>query len=198
MYHNKTMAILNRFSTWLYKVSNDWVSLAGLIIFLLFTALVLPAQAAGADTFSEEVGSPDMSFFYSPDELYKMAEAYGEQGRAAYIQARFTFDLIWPLVYTLFLSTAISWTFQRALLSETRWCWVNLAPFLGMVFDYLENISTAYVMFRYPMQINILASIAPFFTVIKWFFVSASFVVLIFGIIVLIWQFISNRIGDKT
>ena len=197
MYPNKTMAILKRFSAWLYKVSTGWVALAGLIIFLLFITLVLPGQAAGADTISEQVGSPDMSFFYTPGELYEMAESYGEQGRAAYIQARFTFDLIWPLVYTLFLSTAVSWAFQRAFTSESRWRWANLAPILGMAFDYAENISTALVMYRYPTPSDILAAIAPFFTAIKWIFVAGSFVLLVIGIITVILQTIRKHRGDS-
>jgi len=197
MYPDKTMAILKRFSAWLYKVSTGWVALAGLIIFLLFTTLVLPDQAAGANTISKEVGSPDMSFFYTPGELYEMAESYGEQGRAAYIQARFTFDLIWPLVYTLFLSTAVSWAFQRAFTSESRWRWANLAPILGMAFDYAENISTALVMYRYPAPTDILAAIAPLFTAIKWIFVAGSFILLLIGIITVITQTIRKLRGDS-
>ncbi len=198
MYPNNTMAILKRFSTWLYKVSTGWVALAGLIVFLLFTAFVLPAQTAGADIISKEVGSPDMSFFYTSDDLYRMAETYGEQGRAAYIRARFTFDLIWPLVYTLFLSTAVSWTFKRALISESRWCWANLAPISGMAFDYAENISTALVMYRYPTTTLMVATIAPFLTAIKWIFVAGSFVLVIIGITAVIWQSIRKHLGEKT
>ena len=103
-----------RISDWLRRISTGWVALAALLIFLLFSALVLPQQATKAEKETGSPDSPDMSFFYSPSDLYEMAEAYGEQGRKAYVEARFTFDLIWPLVYTLFLATAISWVFGRA------------------------------------------------------------------------------------
>ena len=74
------------------------VALLALVVFLLFTALVLPAQSAQAEAQFAGVGSPDTSFWYTPDDLYRMAEAYGAQGRPAYNRARFTFDIAWPLV----------------------------------------------------------------------------------------------------
>ncbi len=189
---------MKRLSHLLYKVSTGWVTLIGLIVFLLFTALVLPAQSSGADPVLEEVGSPDLSFFYSPQDLYKMAEAYGEQGRADYIQARFTFDLIWPLVYTLFLGTAISWTFARTFSSESVWRWGNLAPVFGMAFDYAENISTSLVMFRFPEPTNFLAVAAPWFTAIKWIFVGGSFILLLIGVGGVIWQSVSRRFSKSS
>ena len=176
-------------STWLYKISTGWVTLAGLIIFLLFTGFVLPAQANNTGDLDQEAGSPDMSFTYTPKKLYEIAEAYGLQGRIAYIQARFTFDLVWPLVYTLFLSTAISWNFNHASISLSRLRSLNLAPLLGMALDYAENIATSVVMFQYPTTTNILAFLAPIFTATKWIFVAGSFGILFIGIIAMIWQF---------
>jgi hypothetical protein len=190
------METLNQLSAWLYKIFAGWIAVASLIVFLLFTAFILPDQADAAETISGEVGSPDMSFFYTADKLYEMAEAYEEQGRAAYIRARFTFDLIWPLVYMLFLSTMISWLLKRVHLSENRWRWANLAPLLGTTFDYAENISTSLVMYRYPESTDILAMFAPIFTAIKWILVAGSFVLLSIGIITLIWQSIQKRLGE--
>ncbi|NIV29382.1 MAG: hypothetical protein GWN58_07700, partial [Anaerolineae bacterium] len=100
-----------RISDWLRRASTGWVALSALLIFLLFSALVLPQQATKAEEETGSSDSPDTSFFYSPSDLYRMAESYGEQGRQAYIRARFTFDLVWPLVYTFFLTTSIGWVF---------------------------------------------------------------------------------------
>ena len=54
--------MIKRFSMWLYRVSTGKITLICLIIFLLFSALVLPAQTTGADALGEDVGSPDLSF----------------------------------------------------------------------------------------------------------------------------------------
>jgi hypothetical protein len=170
-------------SDWLYKVSSGRVALISLAIFVAFTALVLPGQASSASEVSGEVGTPDLSFFYKPDDLYKMAQAYGEEGRDAYIQARFTFDLAWPVVYTLFLATSISWVFQRAFIPGS-WVWkFNIVPLLGGLFDYLENVSTSLVMLRYPQKTPVVDWLASLFTPLKWILISGAFVFLVVGLV---------------
>jgi hypothetical protein len=177
------MNLIKRLSQWLLRVSNGKVALISLVIFLVFTALVLPDQASKADEVSAEAGTPDLSFFYTPDDLYRMAEAYGEQGRVAYIRARFTFDLAWPVVYTFFLVTALSWILQRATSPGSRMGSLNLVPLFGAVFDYLENISTSLVMWRYPQQTAVVDWLASLFTPAKWILISVAFVVLLAGIV---------------
>ena len=153
-----------KISDWLRRVSTGWVALAALFIFLLFSALVLPQQATKAEQETGSADSPDMSFFYSPSDLYRMAESYGEEGRQAYIRARFTFDLVWPLVYTLFLTTSIGWVFGKAFGPDRRWQRANLVPLLGALFDYLENLSTSLVMLRYPDQTSVVDALAAVFS----------------------------------
>ena len=109
------------------------------------------------------------------------------------IRARFTFDLVWPLVYTLFLTTAISWVLGRAFAPDSRWQRANLAPLLGALFDCLENLSTSLVMLRYPAQTAVVDLLAPVFTALKWGFLGASFLLLIAGIVVAVWRWIERR-----
>lgn len=180
-------------SIWVHEVSNGKVALVSLAIFLAFTALVLPGQARGATEISGEAGTPDLSFFYTPDDLYEMAEAYGEEGRREYIRARFTFDLAWPAVYTLFLVTAISWVFKNALPSKSWAQRLNLLPLFGAVLDYLENISTSLVMFRYPQRTPLIDWMASAFTPSKWIFISAAFGFLTVGVVLIV----RNRIIGK-
>ena len=182
-----------RFSDWLRRVSTGWVALSALLIFLLFSALVLPQQATKAEQETGSSDSPDTSFFYSPSDLYRMAEAYGEQGRQAYIRARFTFDLVWPLVYTLFLTTSISWVLGKAFAPDSRWQRANLGPLLGALFDYLENLSTSLVMLRYPEQTAVVDALAPVFTALKWLFLGASFLLLFAGVAIAAWRRITSR-----
>jgi hypothetical protein len=196
-YYNKYSfeegTMVKRFSMWLYRVSTGRITLFCFVIFLLFSALVLPGQTKGADTYGEDVGSPDLSFFYSAQELYNMAEAYGEEGRETYIRARFTFDLIWPIMYTLFLTTTISWLFVRAI-SPYSWLRItNLVPIVGMVFDYLENISTSLVMGRYPAQTAVVDSLASVFTLLKWVFIAGAFVLLVVGVALTLARWVDRR-----
>ena len=182
-----------RFSDWLRRVSKGWVALSALLIFLIFSALVLPQQPTKAEQETASPESPDPSFFYWPSDLYRMAEAYGEQGRQAYIRARFTFDLVWPLVYTLFLTTSISWVLGKVFAPDSRWQRANLMPILGALFDYLENLSTSLVMLRYPEQAAVVDALAPVFTALKWLFLGASFLLLFAGVAVAAWRWMASR-----
>jgi hypothetical protein len=186
-----------RVSEWLSRVSRGWVALTALIIFTLFTALVLPQQATEAEQKTGSGESPDTSFFYSPSDLYQIAESYGEQGRDAYVRARFTFDLVWPLVYTLFLATAISWVFGRGFAPDSPWQRANLAPLLGALFDYLENLATSLVMLRFPDQTPLADLLAPLFTAMKWSFLGASFVLLFVGVVVAAWHWLTKTASAR-
>lgn len=187
---------MKRLSDWLRRFSKGWVALLALVIFILFTALVLPAQSSQADAQSGAAGSPDLSLWYSPADLYRMAEAYGEQGRQAYIRARFTFDVAWPLVYTFFLVTNISWLYDKIYTPDSRWQLANLSPLLTMLLDFLENLSTSLVMARYPQPSPLIAWLAPFFTAFKWTFVGLSFLLLILGLVQALWKLMRKR--EKT
>lgn len=179
---------MGRFSNFFYQVSSGWVTLIGLVTFLLFTILVLPGQSTSSQAEIDNADSPDMSFYYSAETLYEMAEVYGDSGRAAYIRARFTFDLIWPLVYTFFLTTSLSWILNRSGVFENLWRQLNLLPFFGMIFDYLENISTSLVMYRFPEYTILIDSLAGVFTLLKWMLIGASFLLLVFGAFSAIWS----------
>jgi len=172
-----------RISDGLHHVSRGWVAALALVVFLLFSALVLPPQARQAEQASGGAGSPDTSFLYSPADLYAMAEAYGAQGRQQYVRARWTFDLVFPLVYGSFLITVTSWLFARAFPAASRWQRANLAPLFGTAFDFLENTATSLVMGRYPARTPVVDVLAPAFTLLKWLLLGASFVLLLVGLV---------------
>ncbi len=182
-------------SNWLHRITNGWITLIALVIFLAFTAIVLPRQVVKAEAQTGMSVSPDTSFIYSVDDLYQMAESYGEQGRKAYVRAQFTFDLIFPLVYTLFLVTAISWLAAKIFDPSSPWMRVNLVPVLGMIFDYLENISASLVMWRYPAHTPMVDYLAPVFTLVKWIFVGGSFLILLLGAGGWAWQWGKGKRG---
>lgn len=171
--------MLKRFSNWMGRISTGALTLTALAIFILFTVLVLPRQSASEGADSGETRSPDLSFYYTGNELNLMAEAYGETGRKAYVRARFSFDIIWPLVYTFFLCTSISWLAKRGFPVESPWQQTNLVPIFGSLFDILENVSTSAVMINYPRILPITAGLAGFFTLVKWMLVGGSFLLLL-------------------
>jgi hypothetical protein len=184
---------MQQLSRTLQNASPGWVALLALLMFLVFTATVLPEQSRQAEQASAGAETPDLSLWYTPAELYNMAEGYGAEGRQAYIRARFTFDVAWPLVYGFFLVTAISWLFGKGFPKDSPWQLANLVPLAAMLFDFLENISTSFVMARYPAEAPFVAALAPVFTALKWTLVGGSFVLLLVGVVAAVVAGIRKR-----
>jgi hypothetical protein len=182
-----------RISRWLRRISSGPVALGAAVVFGLFVALVLPRQAALAEQAAGSGQSPDTSFFYAPSELYAMAEAYGPAGRAAYVRARWSFDVVWPLVYTAFLATVLSWLLRKAEVERGLLSYANLSPLLGALFDFGENSATSLVMARYPAPTPLAATVAPFLTLLKWVFVNGSFGLLFLVALVAIAAWVGRR-----
>jgi len=173
-----------------FSINN--ITLAALMIFLIFVTVVLPNQSATAATYSGSTGSPDLSLFYTSHDLYQMSEQYGSGGRDAYVHARFSFDLVFPLIFTFFLVTAISWLLGRITSETSPWRMLNLIPIPGMLFDFLENITASVVMHRFPALSPISASLAPVFTFFKWVFVGSSFLILLISGLVRLFTYKRN------
>jgi hypothetical protein len=172
------MNTLRAWSAALSDRSTGRVALVALVVFLLFGALVLPRQAAAAEKASGGAGSPDTSLVYSSEDLLQQAEAYGEAGRAAYVRARWTFDLAFPLVYGFFLVTSIGWSLRQAPPASSAWKLLTLVPAAAVLFDLLENTATSVVMAAYPAAPALAAVLAPWLTLAKWILVYASFGIL--------------------
>ena len=187
------MQFIHRLSNWFRRISTGWVTLIAFVVAVLFMVIVLPGQAARAEQISNGAGSPDTSFLYTPQELYDIAEVYGPEGRNAYLYARWTFDLVYPLVYGFFLVTSISWLFGRVFPATSPLQLANLVPVLAVLFDFLENTAVSIVMFRFPQPTEFFAWLAPLFTLLKWGFVSASFILLLVGLLGFFWNWFKRR-----
>ena len=161
------------------KLSTNATTLITAGIFLVFCITVLPSQSAATEAYIGSAGSPDLSFYYSPDDLYQMAKQFSPSGRSEYVRARFTFDLIFPIVYGAFLATTISWLVRSLSLENIKWDYLNLIPIAGVIFDLLENTTASIVIGRYPKLSPVCALFASVFTSIKWMFVGGSFLFLL-------------------
>ena len=170
-----------------------WMALTALALFGLFTAVVLPVQAEAGAFYTSRHPAPDTSLWYLPTDLYAAAEAWGQAGRDAYVLARLTFDVIWPLVYGSFLLVTLSWTWATFTRSGSRWRRVALLPVVVVALDYAENVCTALVMARFPARTPVLAELAPLFTLAKWVTLSACFVLLGIGLVLAVVMILRGR-----
>ena len=163
------------------KHANGYASLITLIIFIVFVIFVLPNESQKSEALGL-ISGPDTSFFYTANELYRIADAYGIIGRQFYIRQRFTFDIIWPVAYGAFLYINSIYFYKKNKINKH--IYLLYLPIVAVVFDYLENIMTSIVMYRYPNQTIIIDHMAGFMTSLKWITLSASFVVLVYFIFI--------------
>lgn len=165
-----------------------WLGLGSTLLFAFFIAVILPDQSAQAiaNGLSESI---DTSWFYNAASLYRIAESYGESGRAFYIQQRWTFDLVWPVVYFLFIFSLSSLFYKSIGLSKMN-RWILSFSWFAIFFDYIENTLVTIVMLNYPNPTPLIADFAGTFTSLKWIFLGISFIVLFLLIILKIVQFI--------
>ncbi len=156
-----------------------------LIGFIGFMVFILPQESIKSDAFGLEQ-SPDTSIFYTGEQLYQIAESYGAEGRAFYVHQRFTFDVVWPLAYGLFLCFAILYFSQRI---ESKWVKkIYYLPIGAVLIDYLENIMTATVMYRFPKETIIISDLAGMVTLVKWLSLSLAFVALFVMAMIVLYQ----------
>lgn len=151
----------------------SWIVVTAVtLLFVLFIGVVLPKISAYS---SDQIGvseAPDTSFFYNSNDLYDIAKQYGEEGRITYIKLRWTFDLVWPLVYTAFL-VAWLWKLSTYLMIKKYY----YIPIVAMMFDYLENLGTTIVFLVYPNKLIVLATITPWLSLLKWSILGLSFII---------------------
>jgi len=165
---------MKKLSNKLYRVVNNKILIISIAVFVLFLAIAAPLASNYMDKITDGAPAPDTTFDYEAEDLLKMAQDYGPEGRRAYILMRFTFDLAFPIVYLFFL-VAASTKLLSYLPKKSRFRCFNIIPFFAAGFDFMENILTAVVMGMYPKEATLAAQIAPYASMIKWMFVGISF-----------------------
>ena len=147
------------------------------ILFLLFTGLVLPFISSYTTEMIGVSESPDTNFSFNLIKLYNIVDSYQRDGRIFYITMRWTFDIVWPLVYTLFLVSSIAY------LSRETNCKLAIKPLyfplLAVLFDLLENINATIIMLLYPTRVDGFGYLLFTSSIIKWIAITISFVIVI-------------------
>lgn len=92
---------------------------------------------------------PDVRVGATGAEVHSFLVSCGPAGRAAY-QALQVADLVYPLLFAVFLASSSALVLRR--LVPTRRAWLALAaiPFLASAFDYLENACAWLALAAYP------------------------------------------------
>lgn len=130
-----------------------------LLLFVAFSAFIMPAMEADIKALSGGVGVLDLSFFYTPQTAQSMLAAYGPEGIRLYIWAQWSVDFIYPIICGTLFATCLCWAGARN--------WWFLGPLLTVA-DWTENVFITILLVQYPAFSPETAWVACFFTVIKW------------------------------
>lgn len=140
-----------------------------------------PISVRRIKIISNGAGIPDMKFYYTSEEVYRILDLQQQSGRQAYIKFLLFFDTMFPLLYGIAFSALLAKVFLKTF-SKTSWTHnLIIVPLIVAIFDYLENFSIITMLIKYPERIWI-ANIAGYFTACKWLFVLFGIGLFLFGL----------------
>jgi len=186
---------MKKLADFVNRVSSIPLLFISIILFMSFILYFLPNHQAESDTFMNNVGTPDLKFFPTPEYVYEAAEAYEAEGREKYILSKFTIDLAWPFVFTLLYLVFIN--LSLGYVHGARGANLSLIALVTLCLDYLENIFAAIVMSVYPSTVDALAWVLSFTTCLKWISMYFNSTLFCYGLLAVLFCFIYRRIKNK-
>jgi len=154
---------------WLSKPSSIALFLGFYLVFVIFMLPKLSGEMQSTPPI-------DLAFTYTVNEVYAWIEAYGEDGRHAYMVGEMTIDIIYPIIYTaLFIGILGYMTSYKEDPRLYGIRWLVITPLAIWFFDLLENTGIVLMLYRFPEQLNNVAVLTSFATTMKWSF--AAFVI---------------------
>lgn len=162
-----------------------------IILFALAINMLLPQMSAMIISANGIDVTPDSDFWYDSERLSEIRDMFSQEGKTAYVQTRFTFDFLWPLIYTFFFVSCIGYMMkskERSLLIQV----IYLLPFIAIALDIIENIlCSLYFMSIGGEYIAPLASVA---SSLKWIGIFMVFGIILILLVSKIFTLFRNKI----
>ncbi|MDP2236229.1 MAG: hypothetical protein Q8J88_07340 [Bacteroidales bacterium] len=154
-----------------------------LLLFLILLSFNLVLFPSFNNVFEvENLRILDIRFSYTHDEIILLFNQLGEVGRQIYTFQTAVVDMIYPLVYSIFLyllfDLALGISVQRKIKKN-----IKFLPFGIAFFDYLENFNTLQMLSDFPEILNFSASAGSLCTSIKWI-LAVIVLLLLLGIVI--------------
>ena len=135
----------------LVKMSNWKFILPWFILFLVFAILLFPHyQEKMAESAGQEVIPLDSRFSYTYNDVKNDFEKLGPGGRDTYRFVIARVDMLFPLIYGPLFILVLAWLLRKITGNDSRWILLSLFPFIGIIFEYLENFNTLSLIDSYP------------------------------------------------
>lgn len=147
-----------------------WHALLSAILFFLALNLLLPMMTSS----SGHIHTPDSDFFYNSMRLKEIGDSYSHTDVLAYTKTRFTYDLLWSLIYGFYMVSTIAYMTKS---------WKNIfllkhlyaLPFIAVCFDFLEN--TLCSLYFFEIVQGLTGFFAPIISRLKWLTILAILLV---------------------
>lgn len=133
-------------------------------VYLVFVMVLFPALGGDSD-----VAPLDLMFSYSPEQAYKIIEAYGPEVRHDYVISALTLDVAYPLTYSFMFAI---WLTLLLKTDNRMTCTIRMLPFAVLLFDLLENSGIVLMLINYPQRLEFAATATSIATSLKWVFAS--------------------------
>jgi hypothetical protein len=175
--------MIAKLSDFLTRQANGRNILIFLALFILMNAVVLPWGGGRIAAYSGGVEAIDLQLWYTPEQVYQMIAAYGEQGRAFYIAFELIADTAYPFIYGGLFALLTTYLLRRGLPPESSMQKLHLVPAAVVVADFMENLGIVIMLAAYPAELTAVAYFAATFTLLKWALFGATIVVTLFGLV---------------
>ncbi len=121
---------------------------------------------------------------YTPEYIHTLFAALGSEGRSFYLTTQLPIDIVYPFLFGISNSALLLYLFKKLEFKQYRF--VCFLPLIAALFDYLENMSIAHMLFYYPDFSDAFAIFANIFTLGKVFISTCFYGILMYFIVVLI------------
>lgn len=151
-------------------------------LFLFFSLYLFPAyQSEINELIGKEFQLLDTRFSYTKADVLLTFEEIGAKGRAQYKFISGCIDMIYPIVYGLFLSLLLLMLAKK--IPNRKGRLLCCIPFIAVLFDYIENASVLRMLNTYPNITDLQIMIGSTATSMKWTFIVLSLLFVIgFGV----------------
>lgn len=177
--------MLERFGQLQYRFANWRVILAVLAVFMVYQAAILPYVSGKLNDYSNHAGVIDLLFAYTPEKLYSILDAYGQDGRSFYIAYSAIGDTVYPIIFTMLFSLLTTVIYRRVFRAGSFMHRLPLFFYAALLFDLIENALIITMAANYPKQLHTLAQISSVFTTAKWASAGLILILLLVGIALL-------------
>lgn len=145
-------------------------------VFLIFNIIVFPFFKNLMNTSAQQY-MLDLFFGYSREDAFLFLDRIGEDGRSVHLIATLAADMIYPFVYTIFLSFLLSLMLKKLSITEGFLSYLIFLPFVIMAFDFIENSAIAVMLVSFPEITEAMVKAGSFAGMAKW--CSTGFVLIV-------------------